>query len=241
LTCVVGADGCPDGWLAVAMPPGRPGAATACILSAAADLPGLGAPVAIDIPIGLMDTPKDGRRPPDVAARAVLNRLNTGRLAGVASRVFATPSRAHLEQFRRDRDYAALRRAFPPPRSLSKQAWFICGKIDELDRLCRRDPGGPIWESHPEVAFAHLAGRTLPPKKRPEGRAARTELLAREGFRLPALAASLAASGRRWAADDLLDAAALALVAARIARGAHAGLPDLAGRDGLGLRRVIVY
>ncbi len=223
------------------MPPGKPEAAEARIVARAEDLPRLGAPVAIDIPIGLMDRPEDGPRPPDRAARAMLQALNRERLRGVGSRVFAAPSRVHLDAFRRDGDYSAFRRAYPPPQSLSKQAWFICGKISELDRLCRVAPHAPVWESHPEIAFAHAAGRTLPPKKRPEGAAARRDLLASRGFALDALARALPRGRRIWAADDLLDACILALTAERIVSGRHAGLPTLTERDSLGLRRAIFY
>jgi predicted RNase H-like nuclease len=223
------------------MPPGRPGDARARIVPRAADLPELGAPVAIDSPIGLMDVPEDGPRPPDTAARAFLRDRNADGLRGVGARVFAAPCRAHLDAFRAEPDYAAFRAAFPPPRSLSKQAWNICGKIAELDDLCRAAPEAPLWESHPEVAFAHRAGRTLPPKKSPAGRAAREAALGAAGFDLTALGAMLPQGRRRWAPDDLLDACMLALTAARIADGRHAGLPGLAGRDGHGLRRAIFY
>ena len=238
---VCGADGCPAGWLAVTMPAGRPGAARARILPAACDLPGLGAPVAIDIPVGLMDAPEDGPRPPDTAARAFLSERNAEGLRGVGSRVFAAPCRAHLDAFRADPDYTAFRSAFPPPHSLSKQAWNICSKIAELDDLCRAAPDAPLWESHPEVAFAHRTGRTLPPKKSPAGRAAREAALGAAGFDLGALAATLPPGRRHWAPDDLLDACILALTATRIAEGRHAGLPSLTDRDSYGLRRAIFY
>lgn len=236
---VCGADGCPAGWLAVAMRPGAPGTAAAQVVPTAADLPRLGAPVAIDIPIGLMDRPEDGPRPVDRAARAWLVSRNGDGLTGVGSRVFAAPSRAHLAVLAEGGDYAALRRAFPPPRSLSKQCWAIACKIAELDALCRTDPEGPVWESHPEVAFARFAGRTLHPKKSFPGRAQRRALLAEAGFDLAALAGSLGPRTGRWAEDDLLDACVLALVAARIARGAHLTLPESGARDAHGVRMAI--
>jgi predicted RNase H-like nuclease len=236
---VVGADGCPAGWLAVTMPPGAPARAEACIVFGAGDLLPLGAPVAIDIPIGLMDRPESGPRPADRAARAFLQDRNADALRGVGTRVFAAPTRAHLDAFRRDPDYAAFRRAFRPPRSLSKQCWNICGKIAELDDGLRSRPEAPIREAHPEVAFAFHAGRTLPPKKSPLGARARRVLLAAQGFDLPALASALPRRG--WAPDDLLDACILALTAQRIATGTHAGLPNLTDRDSQGLRRVIHY
>lgn len=236
-----GADGCPAGWLAVAMPPHRPDLATAVLHpSASALLPGARA-LAIDIPIGLMDTPEDGPRPADRAARRYLRDRNTEGVRAPGARVFATPTRAHLDAFRQNRDYAAFRRAFPPPRSLSKQCWNICDKIAELDDLCRGEAHAPIWEAHPEVAFAFHAGRTLPPKKSPGGALARETLLNRLGFDLPALAAALPPTGKDWVRDDLFDACILTVTADRIAESNHAALPDATGRDRFGLRRAIHY
>jgi predicted RNase H-like nuclease len=238
---VVGADGCPDGWLAVTLPEGRPEGASAYIVARAAELAPPGCPVALDIPIGLMDRPESGPRPADVAARAFLGTRNAGGVRAPGSRVFAAPTRAHLDAYRRDPDYAAFRRAFPSPRSLSKQCWNICAKIAELDDLCRTRPDLPLFEAHPEVAFAFHAGLTLPPKKSPSGAAAREELLTGLGFDLAALAQGLPRRGRGWGRDDLLDACILAVTASRIARGEHAGLPHPGDRDSLGLRRVIHY
>mgnify|MGYP006275559427 FL=1 len=244
---VVGADGCPAGWLAVTMPPGAPGAAQARIVGTAAELPALGAPVAIDIPIGLMDAPGDGPRPPDTAARRYLSERNADKVAGVASRVFLAPTRAHLAAFLRDPDWGRFRRAFAKGSGISVQAFNICRRIAELDVLCRQQPGADIFEVHPEVSFARLARHTLPPKARAAGRAARAAALAEVGFDLDRLVAGLGPKGRtatggrrpRWNADDLLDACIAAWSADRIARGVHAGLPNLTDRDSLGLPRVI--
>ena len=227
------------------MPSGRPAKARASLVSRAADLLAESQAdpiaVAIDIPIGLMDRPEDGPRPPDRAARRFLQACNADGLTGVGSRVFAAPCRAHLDRFRADPDYTAFRAAFPPPRSLSKQAWFICAKIAELDDLCRSRPSAPIWESHPEIAFAAAAGRTLPPKKRPAGAAARVQVLEDLGFNLGRLSDGLPKGRKHWAPDDLLDACILAHTASRIAAGRHTGLPNLSERDSHGLRRAIFY
>jgi predicted RNase H-like nuclease len=248
---VVGADGCPAGWLAVAMPPGSPGRAEARIVATAADLLALGAPVAIDVPIGLMNAAGE-RRPADLCARASLKRSaqdDDVRSGSPESRVFLAPTRAHLAAFRREPNWSRFREGFAAGHGISVQAFNICRKIDEADRLCRERPEAAVFEVHPEISFAHSAGRTLPPKAKPAGRAARSDLLASLGFDLDALVAALGEKGRmaegrrrpRWNTDDLLDACIAAWSADRIARGIHAGLPNLTDTDSLGLRRVIHY
>ncbi|MEM0937062.1 MAG: DUF429 domain-containing protein [Pseudomonadota bacterium] len=238
---LVGVDGCRGGWLAVVLPGGDVRRAHARIMSRAADLWGLGAPIAIDMPVGLMDRPADGARPADAAARRFLAAHNFDGHRGVGARVFGLPTRAHLDILRKGGDYAALRAAFPSPNALSKQSWNICAKIAELDDLLRRCPAAPFWEAHPEVAFAHHAGRTLAPKKTGLGAQARRELLDRAGFAVNTLSQSLPPSRAAWAEDDLFDACILALTAGRIAAGVHAGLPSLDERDSRGLRRAIHY
>ncbi|MFP4044305.1 MAG: DUF429 domain-containing protein, partial [Rhodosalinus sp.] len=100
---------------------------------------------------------------------------------------------------------------------------------------------GRIWEVHPEVAFAALAGRTLAPKKSPEGRRARQAALAALGFDLDTLGANLGPRSRRWNPDDLFDACAAAWSAGRIAQGRHATLPQPPERDSRGHRMAIHY
>lgn len=109
--------------------------------------------VLIDIPIGLLDTPRQC----DIAARKLLGQRK--------SSVFPAPSRHLLG--------AAHYRG-----QCSRQLWNILYKIREVDaamtpRLQRR-----IREAHPECAFARLNG--LPMrfwKKTAEGRAERRALL----------------------------------------------------------------
>jgi predicted RNase H-like nuclease len=222
------------------MPPGSPDRAEARIVPADV-LSGLSPTVAVDIPIGLMDAPEDGPRPADTAARRFLAERNVDRIAGVGSRVFPSPTRAHLRILASGGTYADLLGQFRKGQHISKQCFMICPKIMEIDTLCQATPDGPIRESHPEIGFTHLAGRTLPSKHRPEGLLARQALLAEAGFDLTRLSAGLPRGRKHWAPDDLLDACILAVTAQRIARGAHAGLPDLTERDSHGLRRVIHY
>ncbi|MFP4449588.1 MAG: DUF429 domain-containing protein [Rhodosalinus sp.] len=238
---VAGVDGCPGGWLAVLMEGAGPGAARATIVP---DLPALltldASVVAIDMPIGLMDAAGDSR-PADRAARRFLSQRNTGGVRAPGSRVFASPARVHLDVIRAGGGYSGILESFPPGRRLSKQCFNICDRIIALDDLGPETHEGRIWEVHPEVAFAALAGRTLAPKKSPEGRCARQAALAALGFDLDALGAALGPRRRRWNPDDLFDACVAAWSAGRIAQGRHATLPQPPERDSRGHRMAIHY
>ncbi len=215
--------------------------ARATVVESAEALLSLGAPVAIDIPIGLVSAPGDGPRAADLAARAFLSERNVGGVRGVGSRVFASPTRAHLAVLRAGQGYAELRAAFPKGQSLSKQCFNICPKIIELDDLCQAHPQAPIYEAHPEVAFAELAGRSLMPKKSPAGAEERRNLLSAQGLDIAALVAQLPRGRGLWSMDDLFDACVLARTATRIAQGTHGTLPTPAARDSRGVRAAIHY
>jgi predicted RNase H-like nuclease len=236
---VAGVDGCPAGWLAVIVDAAGPGAARAQIVADSASLRDLPAgSVAVDMPIGLRDVPAPGGRAADRAARAFLARHAPAGMAS-GSRVFATPTRAHLDRLHLG--FAGCNAGFPPGQGqrLSAQAFNIAAKIAALDLAL--DPRGPVREAHPEVSFAALIGRTLAPKKTPDGRAARRDALTGLGFELDAFAASLGRCSGRWGRDDLYDACILCWTAARIAAGAHTTLPDPPERDRAGHRMAIHY
>jgi predicted RNase H-like nuclease len=155
--------------------------------------------VLIDSPIGL---PASGRRACDLAARAMLG--------SARSRVFLDARRPLLKH----RSYAAANRwGKRDGAGVSRQLWNILPKIAELDRFVTPERQGAIREAHPELAFARLnGGAVLPGKKTREGRALRRDLIEAGGFdAIDAWFARLRGSGA--AADDLLDACALALAA----------------------------
>lgn len=163
--------------------------------------------VGVDIPIGATA----GVRQADVAARSF-----------VGSRwqsVFPAP---HFEVWELANYEAAnawlVDNGHP---KLSQQAWALLPKIREADPVARADDR--IYEVHPEVSFKAMAGAELARKKSWEGAQRRRDLLATEGIVLPA---DLGDAGRA-AVDDVLDAAAAAWTANRIARGKAATLPDL--------------
>ncbi len=167
--------------------------------------------MAIDIPIGLPDT---GVRQADLLAR--------GAVGPRAASVFPTPVRAAL-----DHDlYAAAvlaQRERTGGRGLSAQAFSLRAKIREVEAWLPA-AGVRVAETHPEVCFAALAGAVLAhAKKTWAGAELRRRLLAGAGMDLPA---DLGAAGRAAAVDDVLDAAAAAWTATRIAAGEARCLPD---------------
>lgn len=212
---VVGVDGCAGGWIAVHLRGGafaearfHPGLAE---LVQGAD----GAVIAIDVPLGLSE---DGGlwRECDLRARAMLGPRRGS--------VFPVPSRRVLEcASRAEADRVQRRLA---GKGVAAQSFALFSKIREADELRRR--GVRLHEVHPEVSFAAMAGGPLAWSKRTwNGWAQRVRLLADQGIAVPD---DLGDAGS-VPVDDVLDAAAAAWSAGRIADGAAGSLPDPAGRD----------
>jgi predicted RNase H-like nuclease len=104
--------------------------------------------------------------------------------------------------------------------SFSSQAWALREKILEADAF-GRDPR--IREVHPEVSFCAMAGEHLAhPKSSWAGVMLRRRLLASNGIELPDELGAAGVAG----VDDVLDAAAAAWSANRIATGVAASLPS---------------
>jgi predicted RNase H-like nuclease len=155
-----------------------------------------------DVDVIAIDVPIGfGPRDADAAARTFLK--------GAASTVFSTPSRELLE------------RPFGPGLGISAQAHALGPRIRHFTRLAETDPR--IHEVHPEVSFRAMnGGRPLRYRKKSAGGALeRIALLNREGIDPTPLTAA-------WSAplDDVLDAAAAAWSAQRVARGKARSLPD---------------
>lgn len=168
----------------------------------AADAHGLVA-VGVDMPIGLPDA---GGRAADTQARALLG--------GRRSTLFPTPVAAVLEAG----DYAdALARSRAASgKGLSKQAFNLLPMIRQVRGAIAPGAADRFLEVHPETTFTVLAGHTLSPKKTAAGVGERLRLLAPHCADLTAL---LAAAPGGCAVDDVLDAAALAVSAARFVAG----------------------
>jgi predicted RNase H-like nuclease len=158
--------------------------------------------VAVDIPIGL---PARGRRSCDLAARAALG--------AARSRAFPVPPRAAYEQATMAEANQYLRAASEP--AISAQTWGLRQAVLEVDAHA---DDGRIVEVHPELSFAAMAGRILPPKKTARGVAGRIAALS--GW-IPEdeLLAALADAPERVPVDDALDALAAAWSARRVQTG----------------------
>jgi predicted RNase H-like nuclease len=235
---VAGVDGCPGGWVAVTLTgapdrrrPGPAGTApdgtapdgtavndtvAVAVAPVLAALP-LAPVTGIDMPLGLLAA---GWRDADRLARRALGRRGAS--------VFAIPPRPALEA----PSYADANRTCREltGRGLSVQAYGLRRKIAEAE-TCRRAAaadGIRLYEVHPELAFGALAGAPLAASKHTaDGLAVRRQLLAAAGIELPDTVAGLAE-------NDLLDAAAVAWSARRIAAGQAVVLanPDQRADDG---------
>ncbi len=142
-----------------------------------------------------------GPRLADGAARAFLR--------GAPSTVFTTPTRKQLEA------------PFGPGLGVSAQAHALGPRISHVTALASTD--ARFYETHPEVAFETLnGGAPLGYRKKSfGGMEERRRLLTDAGIDLSDLGDS-----RAVPVDDVLDAAACAWTASRIATGAALSLPS---------------
>jgi predicted RNase H-like nuclease len=177
--------------------------------------------VGIDMPLGLLET---GWREADQAARGLLGPRR--------SSVFAIPPRAVWAEA----SYAAANRRCREltGHGFSAQAWGLRAKLLEANQY-RETCGHPLYEVHPELAFAALARQPLAASKHTAaGRDLRRELLAGAGIEIPPLTpAALIA--------DVLDAAAVAWSAQRIAAGLAVTIPAEPQHDRQGRHIAIRY
>lgn len=147
----VGVDGCHAGWIAVTRAGGQliyrlhTNFAALLLEHASAAL------ILVDIPIGLPSRSHPAR-PCDARARAVLG----PRRASVFSPPSREASRASNVLEARHRNLAEV------GKSLSAQAWGICRKIVEVDKILLNDLelASRVLEVHPEVCFWALEDRT---------------------------------------------------------------------------------
>lgn len=232
---VFGVDGCPGGWAVVAI--GEIGALEprAAVYTRLDELVASGRTIAVDIPVGLPDTVEGPGRGAEQAVRPLLGPRQ--------SSVFSIPGRAAVYAPDYESACANALASSSPPRKVSRQAFHIFPKIRELDELLSPENEAHVFEVHAEVAFWRLNGDTpMPSPKRVrgvparEGLEERIALLVRHG--MPA-AFFEGPRPRGLPLVDLVDAAALALIARRCAAGIARPFPDPPGRDGRGLRVAI--
>ena len=212
-TRVLGADACRAGWVGIAWSGREVRAYVHAEIGGLAALALADGPidvVGIDIPIGLADC---ATRQADQLARAAAG-------ARWAS-VFVTPVRSALAL----EDYheaTALNRRLTGS-GISRQAFNLRDKILQVDAWLADAPCAVV-EVHPELSFGEMAGFPLTDSKSTwSGAVGRRHLLADAGVEI---SGDLGLSGRKVGVDDVLDAAAVAWTASRVARGAARCLPD---------------
>jgi predicted RNase H-like nuclease len=221
---VAGCDSCKGGWIAVVL---RGGLFHECAIyrgmKQLVDAHPSAAVVAVDIPIGL---PETGYRRADVEARRFLGPRRHS--------VFLAPARSVLEEPTYRDALTAARRSGGP--GVSSQTFALAGKIVEVDTVARECDR--IVEVHPEVCFRAMAGRPLEfPKRSWNGLFMRRRLLREHGIVVPERLETAGVA----APDDVVDAAAAAWTAKRLATGDARSLPDPPERMRDGSRAAIWY
>jgi predicted RNase H-like nuclease len=206
---VVGVDGCRAGWIAVAQ---NKHGLDYRIHPTFAELLQAWPPTAtvfVDIPIGLPSRSCASRRC-DVEARQLLG-------SGRASSVFSPPCREAAQAT--DLGLAREINLREVGKSLSAQAWGICRKIAEVDRLLGNDPAlvYRVREVHPELVFWALNARRAMQhaKKSRDGAQERTALIGQLEPQASELIERVLREHRRdrVGRDDVVDALAAMLTA----------------------------
>jgi predicted RNase H-like nuclease len=226
---VTGVDACRGGWAAVSLTAGSPTAGRPRVtvsvgpsLRAALEPGPAGTRiVGIDMPLGLLAT---GWREADRAARGLLGPRR--------SSVFAIPPRAVWAE----ESYPAANRRCREltGQGFSVQAWGLRAKLLEANEY-RDRCGHPMYEVHPELAFGAMAGAPLAASKHTgPGREARRRVLAEAGIEIPGPVPAAVLG-------DILDAAAVAWSARRIAAGQAVILPAEPQLDDQGRQITIRY
>lgn len=214
---VLGVDGCRGGWVGVVLTAddaihGVFGTDIAAVVKAATDAAGPPAVVCVDMPLHLSAA---GWRPCDQAVR--------DHLGAKRSSVFPVPPAPALARG----DYAAACAACREltGKAFSKQLWMLRPKIRELEDWWTATAGAAdVREVHPETSFSLMVGAPIAaPKRTWEGLAARRSALSGQGIVVPD---DIGPGGRLAGADDVLDAAAVAWTARRVAAGTARSFPD---------------
>lgn len=162
------------------------------------------AAVGIDMPVALA---AHGRREAEAELRAVLG--------SSARSVFTSPTRAAVEALTQS-EATERNRANGGP-GISAQSFGLFASIREVRTALRGAAFAHWWESHPETTFAVMNGGTpLASKRSALGVGQRLALLRSE---FPTVDRLLTAAPASVPIDDVLDAAAAAWSARRIAAG----------------------
>lgn len=210
---VLGADACPAGWIGIAWSGDE---VRAVVKPSIGDLVALAETlgdleaIAIDIPVGLPDR---HQRQADVLARKQAGPRRAS--------VFTTPVRKAL-QADDYQDALRINRELTGS-GISRQAFNLGKRIMEVDSWLRTTHHRVV-EAHPELSFAEMAGAPLADAKSTwAGAVRRRRLLLVAGIEL---SGDLNLTGMNTGVDDVLDAAAVAWTAARVARETATCLPN---------------
>jgi predicted RNase H-like nuclease len=170
--------------------------------------------VAVDIPVGL---PHGRFRPADAEARRF---IGASRAASVFS---ALPTEVLVAETYADA--VAIAQSLLG-KGMSAQSFALKGRILEVEEVAAHDQR--VVEVHPEVSFRAMKGEPLRYSKHSwSGIAERRALLASVGILLP----DDLPGGGRVAPDDVVDAAAAAWSALRVAQGRAQTLPAVRSSD----------
>ena len=211
---VMGVDAAKGGWFGLVLDPAGHTAHVAGGIAELVALAEAGGPldaIGIDIPIGLPD--RSRRRADELARQAVGPRR--------VSSVYLTPVRAALAAGTHDAAVARNRELIGE--GVSIQAYGLRERIFEVDQWVRGQPRRVV-EVHPELSFATMAGEPLADSKMTwAGVELRRQLLADWGIWL---GPGIGRPGAQARVDDVLDAAAAAWSAQRVAMGTAVRRPD---------------
>lgn len=229
MTRVMGVDGFPGGWVGVQIEDqnGTARSFQTKIFVSFKDLLGLDPfpdVIAIDIPIGLLDSASKGGRACDRQARRLLGPPRS-------SSVFSPPVRPALGATL----YEEAKRL-----GLTREGFGILPKVREVDEQMTPELQKRIFEVHPELSFREMKGRSMSHnKKGSQGRLDRIQALEE---RLPGFSRScLVDRPEVVGVDDHLDAFAAAWTALRIVVCEAVRFPSDPPRDQKGLRMEIWY
>lgn len=208
---VLGVDGWKNGWVGVELRDGRYVAAHAdpTLRGLVATVPEALA-IGVDMPLGLMDHEV---RASDPAAKRLLGPRS--------SSLFAMPPRPVFDAA--DHAEATATATALTGTGISIQTWGLRRKFLEAEDL-HAHSALPLFEVHPELTFREMGLLDTDGKKKSwRGQRARLRILAGHGIAIPE---DLGPAVAAVPADDVLDAAAAAWSAHRIATGAAFSLPD---------------
>jgi len=215
VTRVLGVDGCRAGWVAVALVDGA--FAEARLVAHFGELvEDPAAVIGVDIPLGSIGA----SRAADREARRLLGPRGASVFAALPREVLEAPDYATANRAVRERFGVGV----------SAQAWNLAPKMRDVEPHWHAAPAR-IVEVHPELSFRALAGAPLAHSKHSwAGLRMRLALLARAGIALPDDPGPAGTAGP----DDVVDAAAVAWSAARLAAGTAERVPGDDERDAAG-------